>query len=422
MKLSLIKYSLTFLSKKKTPLILVFFLLFFSSCKKEKTPATPGVITGPKNVCPGETGINFSITPVEASTYYLWTVPDDAKIISGQGTTSIIITFGKQSGSICVRSNNKKEVSDASCMEVTQGGVSNTWCREMNFKPGARTEGVGFSIGNKGYVGTGVDAIAVQHLDFWEFDPVLNEWTQKANFGGVARFDAVGFSIGNKGYIGTGYTGTAYLKDFWEYNPLTNQWLQKADCGDTVRGFAFAFSIGNKGYVGSGSDGFFSTRTDFLEYDPATNQWTAKAKVLPRNVAVGFSIGNKGYLGVGQNLGINYDDFLEFDPSDSSNGLDVNNNPIGKWNSKAPFPGGHRYGAVGFSIGNKGYIGVGNDGNFNYDDFWEFDPTSNSWLSKEYFYGGIRSYAIGFAIQKNGYIGLGNNENGPMSDFWVFGQ
>ena len=39
--------------------------------------------------------------------------------------------------------------------------------------------------------------------------------------GDAARFDAVGFSIGSKGYIGTGdYVPTnAYKKDFWEYEP-----------------------------------------------------------------------------------------------------------------------------------------------------------------------------------------------------------
>lgn len=31
-----------------------------------------------------------------------------------------------------------------------------------------------------------------------------NAWTQKANFGGTERGGAIGFSIGLKGYIGTG--------------------------------------------------------------------------------------------------------------------------------------------------------------------------------------------------------------------------
>jgi hypothetical protein len=31
-----------------------------------------------------------------------------------------------------------------------------------------------------------------------------DSWTQKADFGGAVRYGAVGFSIGTKGYVGTG--------------------------------------------------------------------------------------------------------------------------------------------------------------------------------------------------------------------------
>ena len=49
-----------------------------------------------------------------------------------------------------------------------------------------------------------------------------NTWCRKIDFGGVARIGAVGFSIGTKGYIGTG--STALLTDFWEWDQLTNIW------------------------------------------------------------------------------------------------------------------------------------------------------------------------------------------------------
>ena len=87
--------------------------------------------------------------------------------------------------------------------------------------------------------------------DFWEYDPVTNAWTQKADFGGGPREQAVGFSIGGKGYIGTGYNGP-YRQDFWEYDPATNTWTQKADFGGTARYGAVGFSIGSKGYIGTG--------------------------------------------------------------------------------------------------------------------------------------------------------------------------
>ena len=86
-------------------------------------------------------------------------------------------------------------------------------------------------------------------------------WTQKANFGGTARRAAVGFSIGTKGYIGTGSTSTGYKNDFWEYNPSSNAWTQKANFGGTTRYAAVGFSIGAKGYIGTG--GTTTYKNDF---------------------------------------------------------------------------------------------------------------------------------------------------------------
>ncbi len=50
-----------------------------------------------------------------------------------------------------------------------------------------------------------------------ESDCTPDTWTQKADVGGTARNAAVGFSIGTKGYIGTGGDGRFAKKDFWEY-------------------------------------------------------------------------------------------------------------------------------------------------------------------------------------------------------------
>ena len=54
-------------------------------------------------------------------------------------------------------------------------------------------ECVGFTIGSKGYIGTGYDWQFRLYNDFWEYDPATNAWTQKADFGGTARDRAVGF-------------------------------------------------------------------------------------------------------------------------------------------------------------------------------------------------------------------------------------
>src|SRR5439155_15730897 len=128
-------------------------------------------------------------------------------------------------------------------------------------------DAVGFSIGAKGYIGTGYNGTYLK--DFWEYDPATDAWTQKANFGGTARDWATGFSIGSKGYIGTGhfYDGNDhYYKDFFEYDAASNTWTQKADFGGTGKAEAVGFSMGSKGYIGTGFDGSYTN--DFWEYTP----------------------------------------------------------------------------------------------------------------------------------------------------------
>ena len=150
------------------------------------------------------------------------------------------------------------------------------WTQKANFGGTARWGAIGFSIGTKGYIGTGNEQYAgVDNVrkDFWEYDPTANNWTQKADFGGAGRESAVGFSIGTKGYIGTGMSVFAtapftltYYKDFWEYNPTADIWTQKADFGGTARESAVGFSIGTNGYIGTGGDPSYTK--DFWEYDP----------------------------------------------------------------------------------------------------------------------------------------------------------
>src|SRR2546422_157883 len=109
---------------------------------------------------------------------------------------------------------------------------ADSWVQDASFGGTARIGAVSFSIGARGYIGTGYDGIAPYKQDFWEYDLINDSWTQKANFGGTARQTAVGFGIFlSKGYIGTGYDGSTYKQDFWEYDPIANTWTQKANFG-----------------------------------------------------------------------------------------------------------------------------------------------------------------------------------------------
>ena len=274
---------------------------------------------------------------------------------------------------------------------------------------------VGFSINSKAYIGTGY-LNNVDYQDFWEYDPISDIWTQKADFGGGPRESAVGFSINSRGYVGTGGSHQGIWKDFWEYNPTLNTWTQKADCGTIGRVWAVGFSVNSKGYIGTGllSNPVWLESNDFWEYDPVLDTWTQKADFggIPRENAVGFSISSKGYIGSGASPDYpylsNYDqDFWEFDPGSDT------------WTRKADVPVSLNS-AVGFSIGTKGYIGTGASTGAIMNTFWEFNPLTNSWSQKATFSGSARAMSVGFSIGNHGYIGTGYNNNTFFSDFWMY--
>ena len=292
-----------------------------------------------------------------------------------------------------------------------------------------RYAAAGFSINGKGYIGTGLgyaNAVYVMK-DFWEYNPATDSWTQKADFGGTARMSAAGLSIGNYGYIGMGYGYPGgiggVLKDFWQYNPVKNTWTKKTDFGGGERHSPVCFSLGTKGYFGTGWGNVFNGVTydkkDFWQYDPSTDKWTQIANFggSERQGAIGFSIGGKGYVGTGkQYIGSsNYtvEIFNDFWEFDPGTNL---------WTQKADFDGGARCYAVGFSIGTKGYIGTGsNDSNLK--DFWEYEPVTDLWIQKADFGSTERMCATGFSIGTKGYIGTGwIATNTFLQDFWEYNQ
>ena len=98
-----------------------------------------------------------------------------------------------------------------------------------NNGPIPTSNGVGFSINGKGYVLT--FASGSHEKELWQYDPSSNSWTQKTEFPGVQRKGAITFTIGNKAYVGTGVqtsTSTAtILKDIWQYDADLNLWQRK---------------------------------------------------------------------------------------------------------------------------------------------------------------------------------------------------
>ncbi|HEY6160876.1 MAG TPA: hypothetical protein VI112_06620, partial [Bacteroidia bacterium] len=77
-----------------------------------------GVITGPTSACAGSTQ-TYTTTLVAGATNYNWTVPVGANITSGQGTNTITVTFGTNSGNVCVTPSNACLTGTQVCTAVT---------------------------------------------------------------------------------------------------------------------------------------------------------------------------------------------------------------------------------------------------------------------------------------------------------------
>ena len=180
-----------------------------------------------------------------------------------------------------------------------------------------------------------------------------------------------------------------------------------------IRMYFTSFTLGNNLYVTCGSDK--TLFSDIKRYDTNTNQWWYDLPDFPgdpRRYPVAFTIDDSlAYVGTGQGPGpqITYGDFYVF------------NGNTQKWDTEAiqtpaEMP---RYGAVAFSLKNKGYVVGGNTGYVSLNDVWEYSITNNigSWEKKNNF---PEPFSEGISFCNNGRAFAGFGGNGTDSTLWEY--
>lgn len=302
--------------------------------------------------------------------------------------------------------------------------LSYGWVQKADFGGVARHRTTMLTIGNKIYTGLGhYNGAGVNILfdDWWEYDPATNAWTQKADYMGGICYHASGFTIGNYGYVGTGRIspgGNTLVKDFFRYDPVANTWVQRTDFpGVAIRG-GVAFTANGYGFIGTGQTTSGATNK-FYRYNPGNDTWIQISSMPTggRISAVAFSINNYGYVGTGYDSGVGWStsDFYQYNPATDS------------WTQKADVTGGvnptpiPRMEASGFALDGKGYILTGDNisSGDNYNDMYEYDPSSNTWDSIPRFPGTSRRYLSSTVLNGLAYCGLGTNGTN-FKDFWQF--
>jgi len=84
-------------------------------------PAQP---SGNINVCAGDT-VNYSIPPLVGISAYTWTT-NGGTILSGQGTTDIVVAWGDSTGSVCVNATGACGASPDVCLPVSITAIPQT--------------------------------------------------------------------------------------------------------------------------------------------------------------------------------------------------------------------------------------------------------------------------------------------------------
>jgi N-acetylneuraminic acid mutarotase len=179
------------------------------------------------------------------------------------------------------------------------------------------------------------------------------------------------------------------------------EWEVRAPLPQYGRAASAVFSLNGMIYCGLGHFANGTSFNDFWVYDIQTDRWSRIANYPDgqRIAPLSFSIGSKGYVGLGDNGATMSSKLYEYDPSTNV------------WTQKASFPGNARYGMASFTIGDTLYMGGGSCGGTTcyYDDFWRYIPSTNTWTQIASWPGGKRLLPTGFSIGSFGYVGNGIN-------------
>lgn len=229
--------------------------------------------------------------------------------------------------------------------------------------------------------------------DIYEFNKSKMKWEQRANYSDLKRTECVGFAIVEKNpyngqeelylYIGLGKDDFGNpLNDFYRipYNNFESKIKLEYNFPYAVSS-AISFTINNIAYVGLGklSDNVYFQEIYLYNYNlrqKGQNPWVKVSQSLPvgRENACVTTYQNVAFIGLGNDNNNYYKDFyMFFPPKNTLNGLGASIIPLPE------FPSVERTEAVCFELDNYIYIGLGRNGNTYFSDMYRYNPYYYTW-------------------------------------------
>ena len=211
-----------------------------------------------------------------------------------------------------------------------------TWSRLPDYPGAMRRDAIGFTDGERIYIGSGSDTLGVWLDDFWSYDPQQAVWEPIAPLPimfqgeryGLGRTDATAFVLDGRIFAGLGDAG-GQLLDIWEYLPDTDEWsfiTEFADLPGSDRG-PISVVVGDAVYLGLSNDRsnyrWFQWRPGETQTDPMTaaavvglveQQSLPYDANFPLNFYFAFEISGRGYV-IATNSGRRATEIWEFAPN-----------------------------------------------------------------------------------------------------------
>lgn len=279
------------------------------------------------------------------------------------------------------------------------------WVKQSDCSGTIRYETINFVVNDQAFDVGGLISLGgnfTAYDEVYRYNDTNDTWTKVSNYPGGNIYDGIGFVIDSMAYVGLGSDESGFRSGLlYAYNSRTDTWTQKKSFPAMERTNAFSFVLNGKAYVGCGDNYIGQNRmylSDVWEYDPISNSWTQLGDFTGGG-RVGMTatvVGNKAYVGMGDDGSFFYNSFFEYDQANDD------------WISRATFPGSNRsfYGAT--SAMGKLFILGGEDLSSAYtNEMWSYNPSNDSWQSETDFTGTARVAATMFYLHGSFYYGMG---------------
>lgn len=285
--------------------------------------------------------------------------------------------------------------------------------------PQARTAATAFVVGDAAYIvgGRTLSSDACKWhpegypKNMWRYDAAADAWTDLGEVPFGQRVHAAAQVVGDRVYVGLGFSGgiyntSNYRRDWWCYTPATHTWQQLDSFPNDYTDACAIYHIDGKIYACHGF-GTYGYSRQIAQYDIASNKWTLYADNYKRAPSVigpiGAQVGDRFFLGSGWNADkLNIRQWYEFDPA-----TDV-------WHERGKLPSGRVFAATLasgksiFVLGGRRFGGSLTTGKI-YDDVLEYSTETDKWLLRGHLPNGARENAVAFTVGDKHFVGLGND-------------